>query len=120
MPWKALLWYVVSIVVIIGAAYWVTRKLAEHGMGGLSGRMLSAKIEPIAQLNVGKNERLLLAAVGERYFLLGITAGGVSNLAEFTKEEAEQWKASAAELPAPKTTFAQTMNTLLKKKGRGE
>lgn len=126
MPWdsvRAILWYVISIVVILGAAYWVTRKLAASGLGGGMNRALGAKIEPIAQLNVGKNERLLLAAIGRRYFLLGITAGGISTLAEFTQQEADEWLKNAPQAQngqGSKITFTDAMNAVLKKKGRGE
>jgi flagellar biogenesis protein FliO len=49
-------------------------------------------IEILAQRSLGKDQRLLVARVGERCFLLGVSAGGISNLAELSAEEAEFWK----------------------------
>jgi flagellar biosynthetic protein FliO len=89
----SLLWVVVCILVILGAAYWFTRHVVGTGLyrpGGVGAN--SRGMEILAQRSLGKEQRLLVAQIGERCFLLGVSAGSISNLAELTAEEAEFWK----------------------------
>jgi flagellar biogenesis protein FliO len=66
---------------------------------------------------VGKEQKLLVARIGERCFLLGVSAGGISNLAELTAEEAEIWK-SPPEGPQG-GSFRESFSKILQAKGRG-
>ena len=114
---KALLWYLISVIVIIGLAYWVSRKVG--GAGLVPGRQSAAlRIEPLAQLNVGKSERLLLVRLGSRCLLLGVTAGGISLLAELTEEEAAQWQAQTEGNPQS-GGFAELLDGIQKRKKQG-
>lgn len=119
MPWeqiKALLWYLISIVLLVGAAYWVT-KFGIGGKGLPGSKNMPVRIKPITQINVGRSERLLVVQAGGRYFFLGVTTGGISVLAEFTPEEMEHWNdemKDAAEKKMPH--FSDTLNALIKKK----
>ncbi|MCI8360315.1 MAG: flagellar biosynthetic protein FliO [Clostridiales bacterium] len=62
-------------------------------MGGLAaGKDDIVKL--LARVTVSKDGQLLLAQVGERYFLLGNTPAGITKLAEFTPEEAQAWKSN--------------------------
>jgi len=81
------------------------------------GSAKSDAMKIVAQLSVGKDRQLLLVKVGERYFLLGSTAAKLTRLAEFTKEEAEEWlmeeiKPDKEELPS----FKESLQTILKNK----
>lgn len=114
---KALLWYLISVIVIIGLAYWVSRKVG--GAGLVPGqRGVALRIEPLAQLNVGKSERLLVVRLGSRCLLLGVTAGGISPLAELTEEEVAQWQAQAEGNPRP-SSFAELLDGIQKRKKQG-
>jgi flagellar biosynthetic protein FliO len=89
----SLLWVVVCILVILGAAYWFTRHVVGNGLyrpNGVGGN--SRGMEILAQRALGKEQKLLVAQIGERYLLLGVSSGSISNLAELTAEEAEFWK----------------------------
>ena len=88
----SLLWMLFCVLLIIGLAYFFTKYVIGRGKLGMMSAEKRGEIKAIARLGLGKNEQLLLVQVGERYFVLGNTAAGITNLAEFTPEEAEAWK----------------------------
>lgn len=117
-PVVSLLWMIVSIVVIIGLAYWFTKYVAGRGGLGAFGPLKAGEgLELLAQLPLGREQRLVLTRVGERYFLLGVTASNISMLAEFTAEEAALWKEGAEE-KRETPSFREALNTVLRQKGR--
>lgn len=88
----ALLWLLISVVIILGLAYWVTRRIAGAASAGrypigTRGR----EMRVLARLPLGKEGTLVMVQVQDRYFLLGITAGGISTVAEFTEQETAAW-----------------------------
>lgn len=115
----SLLWMVVSVVLIIGLAYWVTRYVAGRGgLGGIGPLKSGTGLEILSQLILGRDQKLAVVRAGERYFLLGITAAGVSMLAEFTAEEAAAWREQTAEERAQTPGFREALHTVLRQKGR--
>ena len=94
----ALLWLLVSVIVILGLAYWVTKRLAGGSMFGNSGTAgMQCKLEPLARLPLGKGQSLLVVRTGSRCFLLGVAQSSISLLAEFTQEELESWTKESAD-----------------------
>ncbi len=92
--WVSLLWVLLSIVVIIGLSYWFTKHVVGRGgLGGLGMTKGTEGIKVLARQALGRDQGLMLVRAGERYFLLGVTPAGISNLAEFTPEEAKAWTA---------------------------
>lgn len=84
------LWALILTCGILVLAYWFTRNVAgrlavKHRVGG--------RMEVLDQMPLGRDQRLVLARVGETLYLLGVSSGGVSCLRVFTKEEAESWLA---------------------------
>ena len=117
----SLLWMILSIAVIIGLAYWFTKYVAGRGGLGAFGPLKAGEgLELLAQLPLGRDQRLVLARAGERYFLLGVTASNISMLAEFTEEEAALWREQAGTTDKKETTpsFREALNTVLRQKGR--
>lgn len=45
----------------------------------------------LEQLAVGQDRRLLVVAIGERYFVLGSSPAGLQLIAELTEQEAAQF-----------------------------
>ena len=118
MPWDttlaSLLWLIICVILIIGLAYWVTRYVAGRGVfGGLAGGRGLAILD---QMILGRDQRVLLTQVGERYLLLGATPGGITLLAELTAEEAAAWRGSPEGGDRP--SFQEAFFTMLKQKGR--
>lgn len=99
--WLSLLWVAVCVVVILVLAYWFTRYVAVRGFPGAQSFRESEQFKVLSRLALGREESLALVRAGERYFLLGITPTGISNLAEFSREEAEGWLNAQEAQPAP-------------------
>ena len=112
--WLSVLWMLVCIVLILGAAYWFTRYAARRGLLGAFGAAAGEQMEVLAQLSLGKDQRLVVVQTGDRYFLLGVAAGGISALAELSEEEAARWKRLEDQQPP---SFREAFQTALKKKG---
>jgi len=94
--WVTLLWVFVCVVAVLGLAYWSVRFVAGRGWPGMTRASLrSGAIRVLARVTVGRDQSLLLVRVGERCFLLGAAASGISRLAEFTPGEAAGWSETA-------------------------
>lgn len=119
-PFFSLLWMIVSVVVIIVLAYWFTKHVVGRGGLGAFGPMRAGEgLEILAQLPLGRDQRLIVAQAGERFFLLGVTASDISMLAEFTAEEAALWRERAGTVEKRETpSFRQALDTVLRQKGR--
>ena len=91
-PWVSLLGMGITIVVVIGLAYWFTRYVVggKH-LGSLGLLQKNQQLQLLAQTQVGKDQRLAVVRAGSRYFLLGLTPQNISLLAELTQEEAAVW-----------------------------
>ena len=104
----------VSVVLILGAAYWFTRYAAGRGLFGQARPGARMKIHD--QLVLGRDQRLALVQVGGRWFLLGAASGSVSLVAELTAEEAAAWQegpkdpeGGGAEKPGFREAFLQAI-----------
>lgn len=106
----------ISVIVIIGAAYWFTRYVA--GSGRLGGFQAAGGegLKVLAQASLGKDQRLVVACAGERYFLLGVTQAQISMLAELTAEEASAWRREEDAKDAPPSFREAFLKQLGKKK----
>lgn len=88
----ALLWLLISVVIILGLAYWVTRRIAGAASAGRYPIWTKEReMRVLAQLPLGKAGALIMVRVHDRYFLLGVATGGISAIAEFTEQEAAVW-----------------------------
>ena len=119
-PIFSLLWMVVSVIVIIGLAYWFTKYVAGRGgLGAFGPLKAGGGLAILAQLPLGREQKLVVAQAGERYFLLGVTGSDITMLAEFTAEEAALWRRQAETEDQSETpSFRQVLNTVLRQKGR--
>ena len=120
--WVTLLWVFVCVVAVLGLAYWSTRLIAGRGLPGvMRGSVRSGAIRVLARVMVGRDQSLLLVRVGERYFLLGAAASGISELAEFTPEEAAGWAEEAPDANAAATAvFRDSLRNAWKQRSGGE
>ena len=92
------------VILILVLAYWVTRWIAAGGARTAGGRIRSpggaGRVRILGQLNLGRGERLVLACVSGRCYLLGVTAGSVTLLKELPDGEAAEWL-EERETPVP-------------------
>lgn len=100
------LWAIAVVVFVSGLAYWVTRYVAGRMPLGASRPLQAgekgAPFQILAQMALGKDQRLLMVRVCGRYFLLSAGQAGIALLAEFSSGEAEDWFSAPLESsPAP-------------------
>jgi len=93
---------------ILVLAYATTRLVAGGKLFRLPGNGEN-RFRVLAQLNLGKSERLLLVELGERCLLLGVTAYSVQSLLELSPEEAAQWTAERETGAAPAPGFLEAL-----------
>ncbi len=108
----SLLGMLLVVIIILVAAYAVTRMIARQGaisFGGVSARGVE-ELYVLRQIPIGRGERLVLVRLHERCLLLGTASGGVSLLAELSPEEAGPWLAEA-----PGGDFLKLLHTSAKK-----
>ena len=115
--WFLIVWAIICIVVVLGMSYWVTRFVAGRSSFGI--RRGGKQIEILAQEAIGRDQRLAVARVGEKYFILGIAANHISLLAELTKEDAAFWEAHPEQTTNPEPpSFMEAFKDVLKQKTR--
>lgn len=112
----SLLWLIISIIMVIGLAYWFTKYVAGRGLSGLGQK--GAGMEVLTRLNLGRDQSLVLVRVGGRCFLLGITAGQITALAEYTEEEAALWLERPEVPDGQAPSFREALHTVLQQKRR--
>ena len=92
----SLLGMLAIVVLVLILAYWATRWIGSFGARASGpGRRTAAGgvggLQILAQLSLGRAERLVLARAGNRCYLLGVTANGITLLKELEGEEAAAW-----------------------------
>ena len=107
----SLLWMFAIIILVLVLAYASTRLLANRGVVMQPGR----HIQILEQQLLGRDQKLALAQVGGRWFLLGATPSGISLVAEFTAEEAASWQ---TEIQEEKPSFWEAFSQIMQEKGR--
>lgn len=109
------------LILILILAYFATRFVANHSPGAFPVRG-AHQIKVLEQLPVGKEQKVLVIEACGRYFLLGVCASGMSVLAEFTAEEAEQhWiKVDTDQMPSFYEALLKQLKEKMKQQGGGD
>ena len=124
----SLLGMLTLVVLILIAAYWVTRAIGSYG--GASGRLPhfpgsgpaqtgaggSRRFTVLAQLSVGRNERIVLVRLQNSCFLLGVTTEGISLLKELEPAEAEAWTAEEKDSVSAPVRFMDVLKENMRKR----
>lgn len=101
-PWISLLGMLVVVAVVVALAYFFTRYVVGGGWAGSMGMgRKNMGLTVLAQTPMGKDQRLAVIQVGERYFLVGLTPQNISMLAELTEEETALWRESQSSQGQP-------------------
>lgn len=112
----SLLGTLVVIVAVLALAYVFTRYVAGHTVSGgpaKGGEHLSV----IAQLPLGREQKLVLVRLGERCLLLGVTQSSIVCLRELSAEEAAELQQKAAAEPAA-PSFHNALRSVLEQRKR--
>lgn len=119
----SLLGMLLIVLLILALAYVVTRGLgASYGRKG--GRISPARVRAggserfrvIGQIGLGRTERLVLACLGDRCYLLGVTEHGFTLLKELEGEEAKEWLREEEASGAPASFMDVLKDNLRKRK----
>lgn len=70
------------VLAMIGAVAWIVRRM------GLAPRAGGGALRLVAQLALGPRERVVIVEAGDRWWLLGVGAGGIRRLGSMPKGEA--------------------------------
>lgn len=112
------------ILLILALAYGATRLVAGGG-GRLSAPFLGGgRLKVLDQISLGREQKLLLAQALERYYLLGVSPGGITMLCELSAEEVESWEKTKAETERTvekgglTAAFGEELQRALRRKGR--
>ena len=119
----SLLGMLLVVLLVLFLAYAATRWLGSSYGGGKGGRVSMGKVHAggserfrvIAQIGLGRTERLVLACLGDRCYLLGVTEHGFTLLKELEGEEAQEWLREE-ETSAPPASFMDVLKENLRKR----
>lgn len=115
MDWLSLIGMVLCVVVILYLAYWFTRRIAMGNFNGVA--TSSGHMRLYDRLPLGQNKSVVVARVGLRWLVLGVSDDQITLLTELTEEESRIWrqaKQGGSETAAPK--FADIISDVLRKK----
>ena len=114
-----LLWLLVAVVLTMGLAYFMTRYVAGNFPAHTSRKTHTKMLRTVEQLYMGRDRQVILVQAGDRYFLLGNTAGQITTLAEFSAEEIEAWREKEKQTgeEGQRMSFAKAMQEILKQRG---
>ena len=116
-PFVSLLGMLVLIAAILFLAWWATKQIAQRpGLQGFGGRLPNGDISILAQISLGREQRLVVVECTARYFLLGVTEHNISMLSELSEEDVQRWKQEAEENSAMGSR--QSFSALLQNKMR--
>ncbi len=115
-PLASLLGMLAVIAAVLILAWWATKQIAQRpGLQGFGGRLPNGEMSILAQIPLGREQRLVVVECAARYFLLGVTEHNISMLSELREEDVQQWTQGQEE-PVP--TSKQSFSTLLQNKMR--
>ena len=114
-----LIWALVVVAAVLALAYLFTRYIAGRTAGGASlGRFKDRPMKLLAQLPVGREQKVLLIQAGEQYYLLGAAQGGVTLLDKLSAEEMEKLRKSdeSDTGPGEKMGFQEALKKVLEQR----
>lgn len=109
--WLNVLWAIAVFAVIIIGAYYAARLLGKRSFGLARGEY----IEIIDRAMLSNDKWLCIVKIGEKYFLLSVTASSINLISEFTQDALDFSKKEKKE--ESDTVFAKYMRLFIKNMG---
>ncbi|MGB5824022.1 MAG: flagellar biosynthetic protein FliO [Proteocatella sp.] len=104
----------VTLLMLIGILYAAYR--VSKYIGTTTIRQSQSKyIKIIDMMAVGQDKAISITQVGQKIFLVGITSGGMTTLAELTPEDMQELEKSVIERPDVKNKFADILKKVKNK-----
>jgi len=102
-------------VIILAAAVYISRYLSKRTRTGGGGQSC---IRVVDRVFVGKDQQVAVIAVNDRYFLVGIAQGGITNLGEFQQDEILRGENPTESGPSFKNVFLKSVKSSLGMSGK--
>ena len=115
----SLLGMLAVVIGILVLAYFATRWIGTYSTRGAVRRNLSGgegAFSVLAQLSVGRSERLLLVRLQDKCLLLGVTQNSITMLRELDETEAQAWLAEEDGKRSAAPSFVDVLKENLRKK----
>lgn len=81
----------VTLLILLGILYLAF--IVSRYVGNIAIRQNQSKyIKIIDIMAVGQDKAISIAQIGQKYFVLGITSGGITNLAELSQENIQEFE----------------------------
>ena len=115
MKWLSLIGMCLCVAVILYLAYWFTRRIAIGNMGGTI--TSGGHMRIYDRLALGQNKAVVVARVGLRWLVLGVSDEQITLLTELSEEESRIWRQTkqvGSQATAPK--FSDIISDVLRKK----
>ena len=93
-----LVWALAAICAVLLLSYWFTRYVVAGRAA--AGRLKGRHVTVLEEIQVGKDQKLLLVQAGEQICLLGAAPGGITCLRTLNREEMGQWEQEGAPVGA--------------------
>ena len=113
----SVLWALVVTGLVLVLAYWATRYLAGRMAAGPMGR--SRRIEILEQVAVGKDQKIMLARLGDKTCFLGIASGGITVLREATEQELQTPQEEQERQQPFGDSFARALRQVMEQRNKG-
>lgn len=113
----SVLWVIVATALVLVLAYWATRFLA--GRMGAGTLVRSRRIEILEQVPVGRDQKLMLARLGDKTCFLAATPGGITVLREATEAELQQAQQEQSGQPPFSDAFARALRQVMEQRNKG-
>lgn len=107
------LWPAICAVLLL--SYWFTRYVVAGRAA--AGRLKGRHVTVLEEIQVGKDQKLLLVQAGEQICLLGAAPGGITCLRTLNREEMGQWEQEGApEGACQRISFQEALKSVLQQR----
>ncbi len=86
----------VTLLILLGILYLAFRVSKYLGMAAIK-QSQSKYIKLIDMMALGQDKAISIAQIGQKYFVLGITSGGITNLAELSEDNIKEFEIEKVE-----------------------
>ena len=110
-----LVWALAAICAVLLLSYWFTRYVVAGRAA--AGRLKGRHVTVLEEIQVGKDQKLLLVQAGEQICLLGAAPGGITCLRTLNREEMGQWEQEGApEGACRRISFQEALKSVLQQR----
>lgn len=104
----------VTLLILLGILYLAFR--VSKYLGTVAVKQSQSKyIKVIDMMALGQDKAISIAQIGNKYFILGITSGGINNLAELSEDDIQEFEVEKLETLDITEKFKDIINNIKNK-----